>query len=290
MNNHRCIISGIDLGPDTEKILAYAAYFASKTESKLKLLYVIDYLLTPPSYLKAYIEEEKKREESELSRWKTLLAKKGINAECRIVLGRLHESFTRVIREISTSLLVIGYKSHPLRPSSSERLIKTLKMPMLVVRGKTTENVRIGSAVIKKILCPVDFSDNSIKAVLIAKEYASHFGAILQLAHIIPSYLIKEKWVIWQRLGENDRRKFDETMQSEAESNLSSVCKETGVERGGEIYHGNPAEIISSIADNNNYDLVIMGARGISYLQGILIGSTTESVLKSSPCPVLVIH
>ena len=67
-----CILSGIDLGPDTEKNLAYTAYFASRTGATVRLLYIIDYLLTPPAYLSSYIEEEKKREEEEMARLRGL--------------------------------------------------------------------------------------------------------------------------------------------------------------------------------------------------------------------------
>jgi len=167
------IIAGIDLGPGTGSVIAYSAYFAGKARAGVKLLYVIDYLLTPPAYLAAYLEEEKKREESEMAIWKERLEKEGIAVEYGVMLGRLHESFAKVIQEGSPRLLVIGYKSHLIRPSTSERLIKTLNVPMLVVRGKTAGAASIGSVAIRKILCPVDFSDNSKKALLAAREYAS---------------------------------------------------------------------------------------------------------------------
>jgi nucleotide-binding universal stress UspA family protein len=34
----------------------------------------------------------------------------------------------------------------------------------------------------------------------------------------------------------------------------------------------------------------VMGARGLGLIKGMLIGSVTDAVLKSAPCPVLVIH
>jgi len=284
-----CIISGIDLGPDTEKVISYAAHFALKTGKALRLLYVIDYLLTPPAYLSSYIEEEKKREESELENWKSILSAKGIETEYSIVLGRLHETFRKVIEENSPELLVIGFKSHLLRPSSSERLIKSLNIPMLVVRGQAAEKASVGSVNIKKILCPVDFSESSVKAVLKAKEYASILDADLTLLHVIPTYLIKEKWAVWQKLEEKDKLKFDSAMHSEAEANFSALIKECKIDKRVEIYQGNPPETICSAAEKE-YDLIIMGARGLSYLEGVLIGSTTEAVIKSSPCPVLIVH
>jgi nucleotide-binding universal stress UspA family protein len=285
-----CILSGIDLGPDTESVLSYAAYFGAKTRAAVKLLYVIDYLLTPPSYLAAYIEEEKRREETEMSGWKARLKKEGIDAECAIVLGRLHESFEKVIGETSPDLLVLGHKSHILRPSSSERLIRSLKIPMVVVRGKAAEGAAIGSVEIRKILCPVDFSENARRAVSAAKRYAGIFAADLRLIHIIPSYLIKEKWGVWKKMGDTDREKFDASMHAEAESKLDALCRECGIGAKGEVLQGNPSEVIAALALDGKYDLVAMGGRGLSYIQSVLIGSTTDALLKSSPCPVLIVH
>jgi len=48
-------------------------------------------------------------------------------------------------------------------------------MPMLVVRGKYAENASPGNVRIRKILCPIDFSANSLKALSTAKAYAGLF-------------------------------------------------------------------------------------------------------------------
>jgi nucleotide-binding universal stress UspA family protein len=290
VTGRHCILSGIDLGPDTESVLSYAACFGAGTRAAVKLLYVIDYLLTPPSYLAAYIEEEKRREETEMSGWKARLKKEGIDAEYAIVLGRLHESFDKVIGETSPDLLVLGHRSHVIRPSSSERLIRSLKIPMVVVRGKAAEGAVIGSVEIKKILCPVDFSDNARRAVSAATRYAGIFGADLRLIHIIPSYLIKEKWGVWKEMGDADRKKFDASMHAEAESKLEALCRECGITAKGEVLQGNPSEVIAGLALAGKYDLVTVGGRGLSYIQSVLIGSTTEALLKSSPCPLLIVH
>jgi nucleotide-binding universal stress UspA family protein len=284
----RCILAGIDLGADTEKIVSYAAYFSAGTKSSVRLLYVIDYLLTPPTYLMPYIEEEQKRDEGELQRWKAVLEKQGISSDARIMMGRLHESFVKAIEEFSPDLLVIGYQSHAFRPSSSERLIKSIGMPMLVIRGSRADGS--ASPTIRKILCAVDFSDNAQKALASASVYAQAFSADLHIVHSIPSHTIKSRWAVWEAIGKIDEKQFDMEIEKEAEAELSRMIESSGTRHSGEVLHGNPAETICSVAEEGGYDLVVMGARGLSYIQGLLIGSTTESVLKSSPCPVLIVH
>ena len=284
------IITGIDLGPDTERNISYAAYFAAGTGATVRLLYIIDYLLTPPSYLSSYIEEEKNKEEKEVARLQDLLGGFSVKNEASVILGRLHESFEQVITETSADLLVIGYRSHLLRPSSSERLIKSLAVPMLVVRGKYAENASPGTVRIRKILCPIDFSSSSLKALSMAKAYAGLFSADLQIMHVVPSHRLKEKWEQWLKPLEDDRQRFQEGLYSGAAEKLSQIRDEFDVQSEGVISQGTPGEMICSAADEGAYDMIVMGARGLSYIQGVLIGSTTESVLKASPCPVLVVH
>ena len=79
-------------------------------------------------------------------------------------------------------------------------------------------------------------------------------------------------------------------MRLEAESTLASFRKEMKIEGEGEIYEGLPCEVISSLAEEGSYDLIVLGARGLSSMESALVGGTTEAVLKSSPCPVLIIH
>jgi len=52
------ILAGIDFEVDTEKVLAYAAFFAQGLSASLHLLNVIDYLITPPAYLSRYMGDE----------------------------------------------------------------------------------------------------------------------------------------------------------------------------------------------------------------------------------------
>lgn len=71
---------------------------------------------------------------------------------------------------------------------------------------------------------------------------------------------------------------------------LASFCKDTEIEKEGAVYEGHPGEVIPSLAEEGRYDLIVIGARGLSYVESVLIGGTTDAVLKSSYCPVLIIH
>lgn len=78
------------------------------------------------------------------------MSDEGVKSPTEIVVGRLHESFNLVIQREKVEMLVLGFKSHAFRRSSSERLIKGLKTPVLVVRGKKTEAAAIGTVRVGK--------------------------------------------------------------------------------------------------------------------------------------------
>ncbi len=278
------ILAGIDLGADTEKVLAYASFFSKGLGASLHILYVIDFLVTPPAYLAQYLEEEKMNAEKAFEGWKTKLEKAGVTAAMEVVVGRLHESFEAAVQKVSAGILVIGFRSHTLRRSSSEKLIKGLEMPILVVRGDKA-GAKIGSVRIENVLCPVDFSNISGKALKAADEISNTFSSNLDVMHVMPSHVIKEKMAA----GKNRDSVIEELLR-QARKELGNFLKSAGVAKEGTIREGEPAREIISFSSEKNTDLIILGARGHSFIEGMLIGSVTDAVLKSSPCPVLLIH
>lgn len=278
------IVAGIDLGQDTEKVLAYASFFAKGLRASLHLLHVIDYLVTPPSYLSRYMEEEKRAAEERFMPWGKRLENDGVRAAMEVVVGRLHESFDSVARREKAGMLVLGFRSHTFRRSSSEGLIKGLEMPMLVVRGPRAEASGIGSVKIRRILCPTDFSDSSRKALKAAKELRDIFSSEMEVIHVLPGHVIK-KMETWEH-----KDRAIEELSLQAAGGLKRVLSDAGIEKEGIIVEGEPHKKISAFSSENDIDLVVIGARGLSFIRGMLIGSVTDSVLKSSPCPVLVIH
>ena len=57
-----------------------------------------------------------------------------------------------------------------------------------------------------------------------------------------------------------------------------------------DMIEGDPAETILEVARTRDSDLIVMGARGMGRLQGLLLGSTSQKVLSLAPCPVLIVR
>ena len=279
------ILAGIDLGSDTGRVLAYAALFAKEMGASLDLLSVIDYLVTPPTYLAPYMEEEKRTVEGKFRVWSKELQAYGVTTETEVMVGRLNESFEAAVQKVKADMLVLGFRSHAFRRSSSERLRKGIAMPVLVVKGRKSESAGIGAVTVRKILCAVDFSEMSEKALNMAKALGDLFSAEVDAVHVLPSHVLEERVKT-----ESARERARKELLDHAGDRLNALLRDAGIENTGLIEEGDPYKRIVSFSEAIESDLIVLGARGLSFIKGILIGSVTDAVLKSSPCPVLVVH
>lgn len=140
----------------------------------------------------------------------------------------------------------------------------------------------------KTIIVPIDFSDYS--------EYALHAAAIMAKshnAHIIALHMLElstvhaygadtrndqiEKGLFYIKLAE---KKFDEFLNKDYLENISVTPI---------IRHFKVFSELGEVASENNADLIVMGSKGSSGLNGFFVGSNTEKVVRHSEVPVLVI-
>jgi len=70
---------------EIQSVLAYASHFAKIFGASVNILYVIDYLTTPPAYLMPYIEQEKKVAEEKIEELKKQLSDSGISSTTEII-------------------------------------------------------------------------------------------------------------------------------------------------------------------------------------------------------------
>jgi len=79
-------------------------------------------------------------------------------------------------------------------------------------------------------------------------------------------------------------------LYNESKDTLEKYLHASGLTVAGTMEEGEPDRRIVSYAKEKDVDLIVIGARGLGRIEGMLIGSVTDAVLKSAPCPVLVIH
>ncbi len=138
---------------------------------------------------------------------------------------------------------------------------------------------------LKKILVPVDGSEYSMRAAGYATNKAKHMDSEILLIHCHKSFPVV--------LGEPYFQKAINKVMKKSNALLDpykKIVQDAGVAFIDRILEGPAAHVICEVAKIEKIDMIVMGCRGRNDLEGLLLGSCTHRVLKTAPCPVLVIR
>ncbi len=142
---------------------------------------------------------------------------------------------------------------------------------------------------LKRILFPTDFSDFSAYAASFAVSFAVDYGAKLYVLHVVELPLgmpgIYTMGAGQEKLAEMAERLAREELEMATTPDLLEKLDYAVVCLQGAAFQN-----IISFAQENSIDMIIMGTRGRSELETILLGSTAEKVLRNSPIPVFVVR
>ena len=142
---------------------------------------------------------------------------------------------------------------------------------------------------IKKILVPVDFSDNSIKILQSALYFANTCKARLSFIFVVQSFEDYSGFFV----PHMPVARFEEELLQSAEKKMEEFLNEhlpAGLSRQAKVISGDVAEEIVLFAKEEKIDIIIMGTHGYKGVEKILFGSVAEKVVKTAPCPVLTVN
>ena len=141
---------------------------------------------------------------------------------------------------------------------------------------------------IRKILCPIDFSQHAELVVEWAIHLAQEHDSEVLLLH---AYHLP---VEFQQLeGAYLPADFWESVKEEAERSLAIYAERVramSVSVREIVREGYPASVIQEEAQEENADMIVMGSRGLSGLKHLLLGSIAERVVQKAHCPVLTLN
>ncbi len=137
---------------------------------------------------------------------------------------------------------------------------------------------------IKKILTPVDGSDHSMNAAKYSAEFALSLGAKITLLHCHRRFPVILAEPHFQNAINDIMKDSEELVQP-----FVDMLDEKKVEYETRILEGSPGSVIPEVAEIEKMDMIIMGSRGVSDLEGLILGSVTHKVLHATECPVLVL-
>ncbi len=146
---------------------------------------------------------------------------------------------------------------------------------------------------IQTILVPTDFSEHAQKALAWAHDLARKYDATLVVLHVEASAEMPNLSNVGGMEGVIDTwKKIMATRDARARDEMKAAVDALGegVDVVYDVASGPPHQSIVERALADNADLVVMGTRGRSGVQRVLLGSTAERVVRTAPCPVLTVR
>ena len=279
------ILCPVDFHPASQNALKYATALAGSHNAKLKLLHVVEplissaypYLLDVGSTSGSLKKDFEQRLEKVMAKVKS----QGVDVVSEVTLGNVALQIERVIGNYKPDLVTMG--THGRRGlerwfmgSTTERLLRHSPVPLLTIADATK---RRGDGLrFKRILVTTDFSDGTVDALDHAFAVAQENDAHVTLLHVVhlPTAFSFE----------------DGALFTEVEDELSKLIP-SKVRRWCRVdirvEEGTPYQVILNTLEKEKIDLLVMNIHGKGMLERALLGSTAERVVRAARCPVMMI-
>jgi nucleotide-binding universal stress UspA family protein len=233
-------------------------------------------------------EQDPKRAQKQITEYLAVAAGEGATSvqhrEARAASP--YEAIAQRVDELAPELIVIGTHGrsllgHLLMGSVAEKILRHAPCDVMTLRGDARPGAADGR--FHRVLVPVDFSEHSQRALARARTLATAAGDAITLLHVVeplpPMFLAG---------GIEHRVQLDPEMPKRVAQRLQEWAGDAQVST--RMAEGQAAKEIARAADEMGADLIVMGSRGLTGLEHILVGSVTERVCRSARVPVLVVR
>ncbi len=292
------ILCTTDFSDFSNHAIPFGISLAREFGAKLYLCHVID-ISSTAMYGEGFadpFEQQKRISDYAEDHLHELIGDTPIDWEPIISVGNTADDIARVAKEKNADLVVSATHGRAglkrvILGSVTERLMRTLPCPIFVVRSqeKSLATPVTGEIRMKKILVGCDFSPDSSLAFQYGLSLAQEFQSELHLAHVIEPAVYKD---MLKQSGEENEA-YEKDLREKLTEQLTGTIPE-------EVYHwcnpktvllaGQAHEELVKYAVVHKIDLIILGVRGHSLVETLLVGSTTDRVVRQAPCPVLSVR
>ncbi len=269
------ILVPTDFYGSSDRSINMAIELAKKFDSEILLLHV----LTDETYLsqhRALINEEVDRR---LQAIHSKIVDAGIQKVTEVIRkGNKYHAINELAEEQEVNMILMGSgemgtKGNAHIGTTTKRVIETSSKPVWVTTAHSSETI-------ESIICPVDLSAPSRRALGNAIHLARNFEVKLTILHVMESH---------NDLPDGLEIQLEETGNSVQQDNdLVNFLEEFdfhGVNWEKKIAHGKPAnEILKTLESHGPATLLVMGTTGKTSFSKFLVGSVTEKVTRALPC------
>jgi universal stress protein A len=141
----------------------------------------------------------------------------------------------------------------------------------------------------KRILVPLDFSEQSTRALEYAKMLGKALDASLDLLHVVPNPYIADPSGLYMALPQEMLDEFDREGRTRLEKVLTPAERKTFKARNI-VKMGDPRSEILEYARLAPVDLIVMGTHGRTGVSHVFLGSVAERVVRTASCPVTTVR
>jgi nucleotide-binding universal stress UspA family protein len=276
----------------------YGVRLAKEFGAKLYLCHVID-LTSAAIYgeaVSAFEEQQNRMVGFAQNRIEDLIGKESIDWEPLVATGQTADRITRLAIEKEVDLAVSANRGRSglkrlILGSVTERLMRTLPCPLLVVRSlePPLESPADQEIRFRRILVGCDFSHDSDLALEYALDLARQFQSELHLVHVVEPPVYKDLCKPAAECGKEGqgslRERLLEQLAQVIPEEARSWCSSSTA-----LLAGQPHEELTKYAVVHDVDLIVLGIRGHSLVESLFIGSTTARVVRRASCPVLSVR
>jgi nucleotide-binding universal stress UspA family protein len=297
--NIATILCPIDFSEFSRDALNHAVALANWYRAKLTLIHVIDIpqvpldalsggagAFTPPLDLDRAKVADDVRDFA-----RPAIGPADISMDVLITFGGPVTEIQRHAEQIHADVVVVGTHGRSgfqrfVLGSVTERLLRTIVVPLLIVPPPV---MKPKTVVYDTILCPIDFSDESMRALDYALSLAQETDARIILLHVLEALLDE----VTPRTRNAAVLEYLRELEQDASARLMAAVPDEArtwshpVER---IVRGRAYREVLAIAEAERASLIVMGVRGRAALNRLIFGSTTEHVIREARCPVLTLH
>lgn len=291
MKTMTSIAAATDFSDEARHAAERAALVAREQCAHLNLLHVISgsslndlrKLFCPPADVEAKLIDDAKRMLDDLAA--DIGKKTGVAGSTDVKTGQVLAEILSTSE--SVDLLVLGaHGANPLRDlilgTTSERLLRTCKRPLLVAK-------RPPKAGYAHAIVPVDFSPYSASALNMAKLIAPN--ARITIVHVFRVPF--EGRLRMAGAADDAIQRYCDAEQRDAAKKIMDLIRDSGNDAhriSFVVERGDPSPVILAKTKELSADVIVIGKRGQSHAEELLLGSVTRHVLAGSECDVLVVR
>jgi nucleotide-binding universal stress UspA family protein len=288
------IVCATDLSEGSNKALHLSSFIARKAGARLVVAHVIDLpAVTPygetmvdPQELQARVSQSAKAQIGDI-----LTDPPPEGWELKVSIGYPAKEICEIIRQTDARLLVAATHIRSgierlLLGSVTRKLMFTLPVPFLVVSGSLPLE-RSSLHLTEKILVSTDFSEESREAVRWGLNFARVFGARAVLTTVIESTQLDQILTMDPQKEKAAAQKYTDELQRML---VAMVPHDLAGQVEIKVLAGRPHEELNKFAILNHIDLICVGVRGRGIIENLMVGSTTDRLVRLGQFPILAVR